>query len=409
MDRKNELNGMWGSGKSPPFFYRRVGFARFCLCFLVFSLTSGSLIEDCFSQEITESVSEERIVTGTGVIIDQNVVDARDEALSQAFSRAIEEYLTQRLRFQKMVNNFQRLDEEILARAKEHIQDYQIMSEFKTDEYVKVLIKARINSAILEKKLKSMGMEETESFQIDVLFLVSEKKRGFPTTFWWIDPSAQASLTPTELFLSQVFEEKGFRVINRSFFPPEESYDEGMLEMNLSDEDAVKWGRLLSAQVVVTGEANIDEGSRASVFLKAIRVMDGATIAQGYREGITSDKLSDDKNPVELAIQNWADDMIAYISDSLEPSEKAMAQLIITLKGLKGYNELQDVKEFLTENFPEIKSVLERRLQRELIKVSVETEGDSYTLAKRMLRHPKVPFLFEISEVNEQGFTVVRR
>ena len=409
MNRKNEFNSMWGSGKSPPFFYRRVGFARLCLCFLVFSLMSGSLMEDCFSQEIAESVSEERIVTGTGVIIDQNVVDARDEALSQAFSRAIEEYLTQRLRFQKMVNNFQRLDEEILARAKEHIQDYQIMSEFKTDEYVKVLIKARINSAILEKKLKSMGMEETESFQIDVLFLVSERKRGFPSTFWWIDPSAQASLTPTELFLSQVFEEKGFRVINRSFFPPEESYDEGMLGMNLSDEDAVKWGRLLSAQVVVTGEANIDEGSRASVFLKAIRVMDGATIAQGYREGITSDNLGDDKNPVELAIQNWADDMISYISDSFKPSEKAMAQLIITLKGLKGYKELQDVKEFLIENFPEIKSVLERRLQRELIKVSVETEGDSYTLAKRMLRHPKVPFLFEISEVHEQGFTVVRR
>jgi len=409
MNRKNELNGMCGSDKSPPLFYRRVGFARLCLCFLVFSLTLGSFMEDCFSQEIKESVSEERIVTGTGVIIDENVVDARDEAISQAFSRAIEEYLAQRLRFQKMVNNFQRLDEEILARAKEHIQDYQIISEFKTDEYVRVLIRARINSAILEKKLKSMGMQETESFQIDVLFLVSEKKRGFPTTFWWIDPSAQASITPTELFLSQVFEEKGFRVINRSFFPPEESYDEGMLGMNLSDEDAVKWGRLLSAQVVVTGEANIDEGSRASVFLKAIRVMDGATIAQGYREGITSDNLGDDKNPVELAIQNWADDMISYISDSFKPSEKAMAQLIITLKGLKGYKELQDVKEFLIENFPEIKSVLETRLRRELIKVSVETEGDSYTLAKRLLRHPKVPFLFEISEVHEQGFTVVRR
>jgi hypothetical protein len=166
---------------------------------------------------------------------------------------------------------------------------------------------------------------------------------------------------------------------------------------------------LLSAQVVVTGEANIDEKSRASVFLKAIRVMDGATIAQGYREGITSDRLSEKKNPVELAIQNWANDMISYISDSFKPSEKPLAQLIVTLKGLKGYKELQAMKEFLLENFPEIKSVLERRLRRESVKISVETEGDSYALARRLLSHPKVPFFFEISEVNGQGFTVVRR
>jgi hypothetical protein len=409
MNRKNELNGKRGSDTLPPLFYRKIDFVRLCLYALVLSLTTVPLTRDSYSQEINEPVSDERIVTGTGIIIGENVVDARNKAISQAFSRAVEEYLAQRLRSQSLANNFQRLDEEILARAKEHIQDYQIISEFKTDQQVRVLIKVRINTAVLEKRLKTMGVQETEAVQIDVLFLVSEKKKGFPASFWWIDPSTQASLSPTELFLSQIFEEKGFRVINRSFFPPEESYDDGMLEMYLSDEDAVKWGRLLSAQVVVTGEANIDEESRASILLKAIKVIDGTTIAQGYREGIASGTMGDASNAVEVAIQKWANDMIAYISDAFIPSEKAVTQLTIKLKGLRGYKELYDVKEFLVKNFPEIQSVLERRLQRDLVHVSLEIQGDSQTLATRMLRHPKVPFLFEVSEVHERGFTVVRR
>lgn len=408
MDQRDWLREKWGSDMLPPFFSSMAGFVHLCLFLVFLSLTLTLFIEDSFSQETKEAISEEKIVTGTGLIISENVADARNEAISQAFSRAIEEYLVQKLGFRAMTNNFQRLDEEILARPKEQIQDYQIISEFKTDKYVRVLIKARINKAILEKILKNMKVHERDTIQIDVFFMVSEKKKGFPATAWWTDPSTQTSLTPTELFLSQVFEGRGFRVINRSFFPPEESYDEGMLNIALDDEDAVKWGKLLSTQVVIIGEANIYGQSRASVFLKAIRIMDGTTLAQGFREGRVSSTLSDD-SAIELAIHNWTNDMISYIIDSFKPSEEVLTKIIITIKGLKSFKELQDIKEFFKNNFPEIKSVVERRLQREFVMVSVELKGDSQRLSKRVSHHPRRPFLFYISEVNEQGFTVVRR
>jgi hypothetical protein len=365
--------------------------------------------ECAFAQEVQEPVNEVRITTGTGQIVDENVAEARNEAISQAFSRAVEEYLVQRLGPRGLADNFQRLYEDILSRAKEQIQDYQVITEFTDGENVRVLIKARVNKAVLETMLEDMGLRKRDAIQITVLFLVSEKGNGYSASGWWIDPSAYSSLSLTELLLSQVFEGRGFRVVNRSFFPPEESYDEGMLQTALADEGAVKWGKLLSAQVVITGEATMSSESSASVYLKAIRVADGITIAQGFREGEPGGAQGKEESAMEAAINEWAHDMVPYIVDAFKPAEEVVSQIIVTLIGLKSYKELHDIKEFFTTNFPAVKSVIERRLKREFMSVSVKLQGESRLLAKKALNHPKKPFLFDISEVSEQGFTVVRR
>jgi len=409
MDQWIRRNNMLGTHMHRSFFCGMRGFLNISL--LVLSLCAAILpaSEPVFAQETTEPVSEERIVTGTGRIFSENVADARNEAISQGFARAVEEYLVQKLGPRTMANNFQRLYEEVLSRAKEQIQDYQIITEFTTDRYVRVLIKARVNTAVLETILEDMGLRERGTVQIDVLFLVSEKATGSSASGWWTDPLAHMFLSLTEVLLSQVFEDRGFRVINRSFFPPDESYDEGMLHISLTDEDALKWGNLLSAQVVITGEATMSGESQASVYLRAIRVKDGTTLAQGFREGTRSSARSEGMSAMEAAINTWAHDMVPYIVEVFQPAEQPVNQLIITLRGLKTYKELHAIKEFFTANFPEIKSVTERRLKPEYVSVSIKLKGDSRGLARKASNHPKRPFLFYISDIEDRGFTVVRR
>ena len=270
------------SDKLQQIFYNNL----FMLFLFFLSLAIDSSIMHPSAGEIEEAMNDERIVAGTGIIFDQNVAYARDEAISQAFLKAIEEYLVQRLGPRTMATNFQRLDDEILSKAKEGIRDYEIISEFITDKQFRVLLKIQLDKAILEKKLESMELLEINKTHANILFLVSEREEDNLIIYWWGNPCLQTSLTQTELFLSQAFEEKGFRVINRSFFPPEESYDESMLNAILTDEAAVKWGQLLSARIVITGEANLHGKQKASAFLRAIKVKDGTIIAQGYREGI---------------------------------------------------------------------------------------------------------------------------
>lgn len=398
-----------GRDRPPYFFNTMLHFLYLCLFLSLVSLNINILIKDALAHEIKDDVIDERIVTGTGVIINENVARARNEAISQAFLKAVEEYVIQRLGSQDMANSFQRLDEEILSKTKEEIQDYQIISEFSTDRYVRILMKVRVNKAILERKLEKIELRDVDATQIDVLLLVSEKREGSSAIYWWGDPANQTSLTQTELFLRQAFENTGFRVINRSFFAPEESYDESMLPLNLTNEAAVKWGQLLSAQVVIAGEANLYSESKASVFFKAIKVIDGTVVAQGYRERTLNGSLTDDQSAIELAINSWANDMISYIIEAAQPTQEALNQIIITIKGLKDFRDFLNFKEFLKTNFHEIKSVLERRLEKGLVKLFVEVKRDPKGLAKKILNHSKRPFSFEINELSDQGFTLVIR
>jgi hypothetical protein len=399
-----------GGRDRPHYFFNTIlHFLYLCLFLSLVSLTINILIKDALAHEIKDAVIDERIVTGTGKIINENVALARNEAISQAFLKAVEEYVIQRLGSRDMANSFQRLDEEILSKTKEEIQDYQIISEFSTDRYIRILMKVRVNKAILERKLEEIKVGDDDATQIDVLLLVSEKREGSSVIYWWGDPANQTSLTQTELFLSQVFENKGFRVINRSFFPPEESYDESMLHLNLTNEAAVKWGRILSAQIVISGESNIYSEPKASVFFKAIKVKDGTVIAQGYREKAMNSSITDDQSAIELAISSWANGMISYIIEAAQSTQGALTQIVITIKGLKCFSDFLSLKEFLKTNFPEIKSVLERKLEKYSAKVSIEVKGDSKGLAEKILSYPQRPFSFEINELSEQGFTLVIR
>jgi hypothetical protein len=377
---------------------------------LIFALFAAhSLSQHCHAQNTGETNNNEKVFIGTGRVVDENIADARDEAISEAFVKVIEDYLIRRIGPQGMANNFQRLDEEILSRSKEAVQDYQIISEFRTERYVRVLMKARVNEVVLEQKLKTMGLLEIDTVQTAVLFVVSQKKEGFATTYWWGDPTRPAPITETELSLSRVFEERGFRVINRSFLPPEESYHEGMLSLSLSDENVAEWGRLFSAHLVIAGEASLYGQSRATVFLRAIKLPEGDVVAQGYREGVSAGTDAGQESAIGLAVTNWANDMIPHIMAGIEPGQRIVSEMIIRVNGLNSYGEFLVFKDFLQSNFPKITSVLERRLTRNSVTLGVKIEGESKDLAEKVLNHPNRPFPFEIYELSDQGFTVYVR
>lgn len=406
---KNSKNNMEEKARNS-YFFNTVGVFLYIGIFLSLLFMAISIFDkNSLAQEKTDVIADERIVAGTGKIVNANIALARNEAISQAFLKAVEEYLFQTLGRQDIADNFQQLDEEILSQTKEEIQDYQIISEFTTDKYVKILMKVRVDKAMLEKKLQNMKIREVDAVQISVLFLVSEKKEDLSAIYWWGDPTNQTSLTQTELYLSKVFEDKGFRVINRSFFPPEESHDESMYHLTLTNEAAVKWGKLLSAQIVITGQANLYETSKPSIFFKALKVADGTVIAASYREGMLNSDIAHEQNAMELTINNWANDMIPRIIEAAKPTQTDVNQIFVTIKGIRGYGEFLHFKEFLRNNVPEIQSVLERRLKRDSVKVSVKVKEDSKGLAEKLLNHPKKPFSFEINDVSDQGFTLVIR
>ena len=98
-----------GRRDRPPYFFNTIlHFLYLCLFLSLLSLTINTLIKDALAYEIKDAVIDERIVTVTGKIINENVALARNEAISQAFLKAVEEYVIQKLGPRDMADSFKK-------------------------------------------------------------------------------------------------------------------------------------------------------------------------------------------------------------------------------------------------------------------------------------------------------------
>ena len=150
----------------------------------------------------------EILAIGTATVKDGNLAKAKGSAISDALTKGVENYLLHRLGSEGVVNNFQRIIQDILPKAKAKVENYNILSEDQTGEEYKVLIKLRVNEKVIDKKLREAGVVVTEGPPIKVLFLVSEWKGG-TVYYWWRDPETYSSMSGTELVLHNVFQERG--------------------------------------------------------------------------------------------------------------------------------------------------------------------------------------------------------
>ena len=79
--------------KFPTFSHSSIRFLHICIFLVFVSLATNLFTEACLAQETKDANNDEKILTGTGAIVDENIALARNEALSEAFVKAIEEYL----------------------------------------------------------------------------------------------------------------------------------------------------------------------------------------------------------------------------------------------------------------------------------------------------------------------------
>jgi len=356
--------------------------------------------------EIPGKVDQEEIlVIGTGTIVDGNVANARKAAISQALVRGVEEYLARRLGHQGMMNNFRKVIQQIIPRAREEIENFHILAEEQIDKDYKILVRLKVNEKMMDEELRSLGLILRKGPPIKILFLVSQidEKKG-DIFSWWRDPESDFPLTPTELALYRIFEEHGFSPLNRLLNVPEGDYSPEMKMLDLSDEDATRWGRIFSADVVIHGRCEIIEEKEISVTLKVLDVKGGITVSQDSQtEMISEDLGSIDKifQTIEKAINRVALRISPIIIKTMEVSEASTNQLEIALKGLVNFKQFRQLKDFIEKDIWGVKSVKQTRVKDNSIYILVEFTGDENRFLETLVNHGNLPFKVEVTRTSD--------
>ena len=114
---------------------------------------------------------------GTGKIVQGNLAVAKRKAIESASGKGLEVYLIRRLGSQGMVNNFQRIVQEVIPRSADAFENFNILAEEQMEPYYQILVRFRINEKVMDETLREAGVVYTEGPPVKVLFLV--QKAGF--------------------------------------------------------------------------------------------------------------------------------------------------------------------------------------------------------------------------------------
>ena len=365
------------------------------------------------AQEETDSDQDQTLVIGTGEIIDGNVSKARSTAISEALLKGVEVYLAELLGSQDMVNHFPRLLQDVIPKAKEWIANYYILAEERINDHYKVLVRVKVNDKLMEERLREIGVELMDRPPIKVLFLVSQVE--YPDgelSYWWQAPEAGFVLTPVELALYNVFEARGFHPVNRLLNVPEGEYSPEMNTLELTDEDAVGWGKLFSADVVIRGRCRVIQGIEIALELEALNVESGSLIDWGM-EVEEMEEPSADVDQVVETIERLVSSVAARlgprISSTIQSEEATLNQLELVLQGVRNFNQFKVFKDLLENEISGVESVKQTRVRDDAMSISVEFFGDEKRFLDMISTQKSLPFATDVKRTEEGEIDVLIR
>ena len=365
------------------------------------------------AQVETNTDQAQTLVIGTGDIIDGNVSKARSMAISEALVKGVEVYLAGRLGSQDMVNHFPRLLQDVIPKAKEWIANYYILAEERINGRYKVLVRVKVNDKVMEERLRETGVELMDRPPIKVLFLVSQVE--YPEgelSYWWQAPEADFVLAPVELALHNVFEARGFHSVNRLLNVPEGVYSSEMNILELTDEDAVGWGRLFSADVVIRGRCKVIQGTEIALELEALHVETGSLIDWGMEVEKMEETPADADQVVETIetlVNNVAARLSPRISSTIQSKEVTLNHLELVLQGVRNFNQFRVFKDLLENDISGVESVKQTRVRDNAMSISVEFFGDEQRFLDMISTQKSLPFVTDVERTAEGEIYVLIR
>ena len=345
----------------------------------------------------------ELLAIGTGTVVGGNSASAKKKAITQALMKGVEDYIAHLLGSQGIVNNFERVTEEIIPGAKEEIANFHILAEHQVNGKYKVLIKLKVNEEIIGEKLRSAGVILTDLPLIKVLFLVSETREG-DISYWWKDGESFQDLSAVELTIHKVFQDRGFSPINRISSPPDFEQLSNLTSPYLTNEDILQWGRLFSADVVIYGQSEIINKKELSLTLRALDVRQGSQICQESRVEPIEQELINTEQIIETLqgpVNRVAAKLCPCIIRTLASEHGEIHELKVTLTGTSRPKQFWVFRDFLRAEVVGVKSVIPSEIRGNSISATVEFQGDGEKFINRVLKHENLPYPLHLGQAEE--------
>jgi len=340
---------------------------------------------------------------GQATVVGSNWVRAKDEALNQALRRGVQTYLIRQFGPAAMKESFVRIMGELLPQILGDVENYHILAESRIGDEFHVLVRVGINEGRVREKIVRAGLSPRDGPPLKVLFMVADLG-DHQTSYWWADPSLHSAMGPVDSVLHNVFQERGFRPINRTLGVAETELSSGIRAPELTEKEAAEWGQAFSADLVIHGWVARQGENAPTLTLKVLRVAEPAQICETFEtaeSGTASDKAGPTGDRIEALVARSVGNLIPCISRSMATREQGTGRVEIVLKGLKRFEQLTEFKRFLASDVEGVKSVVEWRMKYQSVSLSVDFSGDRKALLRQVLGREIASLSFDLQQAEE--------
>ncbi|MCG6981709.1 MAG: flagellar assembly protein T N-terminal domain-containing protein [Deltaproteobacteria bacterium] len=368
---------------------------------LVFLLSL--LPQDLFSQGNTIESQ------GVAAIVQGNLDISRDKAIEDALRNAVEQATGSLIENETLVENYQLLSDKIYSQSKGYVQSYEVLDEKAEEGLYRVTIQATVASGELKNDLQALNilMRQVRKPRVMVLFeqvLSQDVNTG----------------RLAEDAVSKVLLERGFKLVDANVVRRSLGRD-GVRGLLAGDERVAaavgdKYGAemlLIGTAQATTNEVTIGDvrinSSQAVVSAKLVRADTGEVKVSETRQAAKPhvNSLTGKQMAITEACEYLANDMIDKMIDIFQEQVYNIANVNLTIHGLQGYAQLQEVIQLISDNVRGVKEIYQRNYTMGTADLEVELTGSTQSLAADLTTRTFGKYRFEIKESTHNQLQVL--
>jgi len=161
-----------------------------------------------------EPITQVVRVIGTARVQGDSVARAREQAISKGLVDAVNSVVLDMMPLEKMVENFQTINEIITGHTDTFVEHYKVLAETRYGTTYRVMVQATVSIEKLRKRFSDTGIELIKESLPGVLILISELNLDDPSPRYWWGKDSPYFKAAVETAIAEMLESNGFAVID---------------------------------------------------------------------------------------------------------------------------------------------------------------------------------------------------
>lgn len=244
--------------KNIPLSFCIINIIRLIIFFLAVLVTVSGAVH-AQEQKLTKIVE----VIGKGTIQGDNVVAAKEQAISSSLVSAVKLATEELLPLESAVRDFRTLNKILYDHTDKFVQEYKVLTEQMDGNQYSVLVQVRVSIDKVKELLSSAEIIQGKKTMPKVLFFIAEQNlEDISPMYWWGEGMAFVKGF-SENAMAEIMRKEGFSVIDHGAMVQNRRVEAVKNKPDLDNQEAVGLGAHLQADVVIVGKSIAHKSSNA--------------------------------------------------------------------------------------------------------------------------------------------------